>query len=260
MQWWFPGEAKSPIGARIDDLFYLILVLTGVVFVGTQVALGYVLWRASSVKADDKAWYTHGNHKLELIWTVIPALVLLFIAFKQMDVWAEFRIVDRVAEEIRNNPVAEVTARQFEWRMRYPAPGKKLGIIPAPDDMHQVNELVLPVGRKVVINLRTEDVQHSFFAPQFRVKQDAVPGKMIPVWFEVTEPGEYDLVCAELCGWGHYKMRAVIRALPEAEYQTFLAELYEESMSDGFVAEGEAAAEGEGAAAEDSASAESEEE
>ena len=93
MNWWFPGQPASPIGERIDDLFYLILALTGAVFVGTQVALGYVLWRASCKRDDDKATYTHGNHKLELIWTVIPGIILLFIAFKQMDVWAEFRIV-----------------------------------------------------------------------------------------------------------------------------------------------------------------------
>ncbi|MEZ6045806.1 MAG: cytochrome c oxidase subunit II transmembrane domain-containing protein [Planctomycetaceae bacterium] len=117
MNWWFPGEAATPIGLKIDGLFYLILVLTGIVFVGTQVAMGYVLWRASCQGQEDKAWYAHGNHKLELIWTVIPALVLLFIAFKQMDVWAEFRMVDHVDENIRKNPVAEVTARQFEWRM-----------------------------------------------------------------------------------------------------------------------------------------------
>ncbi|MEZ6045805.1 MAG: hypothetical protein R3C11_09570 [Planctomycetaceae bacterium] len=100
--------------------------------------------------------------------------------------------------------------------------------------MHLVNELVVPAGKKVVINLRTEDVQHSFFAPQLRVKQDALPGKMIPVWFEITEPGTYDLLCAELCGWGHYKMRALIRALPEDEYAAFLKELEQKSADDGF--------------------------
>ncbi|QDU78700.1 Alternative cytochrome c oxidase subunit 2 [Polystyrenella longa] len=236
MNWWFPGEAASTIGARIDSLFYLILYLTGAAFIGTQVAMGYALWRASGVKTEDKAWYSHGNHKLELIWTVIPALVLLFIAFEQMDVWAEFRMVDRVAVEIQQNPVAEVTARQFEWRMRYPAPGEQLQLLPQPSDMFIVNELVLPAGRKVVINLRTSDVQHSFFSPQLRVKQDAVPGKMIPIWFEVPKPGTYDLVCAELCGWGHYKMRALIKVLPEEEYDAFLQSLYEDETSDGFVA------------------------
>lgn len=233
MNWWFPGDSVTPIGVKIDNLFYLILWLTGIVFVGTQVALGYVLWKGSSVKEDTTVLYSHGSHKLEMIWTIIPALVLLYIAFAQMNVWAEFRIIDTVDQQVRERPIAEVTARQFEWRMRYPAEGEVLQLTPQSGDLHTVNELVVPANQKVMIQLRTEDVQHSFFAPHLRVKQDAVPGKSIPVWFEVTKPGDYELVCAELCGWGHYKMRAVIKALPEPEYKKYLQELREQQADDG---------------------------
>lgn len=235
-QWSFPGDGRagSPLGAQIDHLFYMILVIVGVVFVGTQLGLMYVLWTASRKGEDRRAWYSHGNHRLEVIWTVIPAVVLLFIAFYQMNVWAQFRMESAFPEAAKTNVIAEVTARQFEWRMRYPVPGQPLGRQTQLGEMHTVNELHVPAGTPVTVLLRTQDVQHSLFLPQIRIKQDAVPGKVIPVWFEATEPGTYDLVCAELCGWGHYKMGAKVIAHPAEEYASFLQQLYEEQLSDGF--------------------------
>ncbi|QDU36447.1 Alternative cytochrome c oxidase subunit 2 [Maioricimonas rarisocia] len=241
--WWFPGAAASPLGQRIDDLFYLILIITTVVFIGTQAALGYVLWtgaQRSDEGSEERAWFSHGSHNLEVIWTIVPAGVLLFIALYQMDVWAEYRIKTSFPEEVRNDPIAEVTARQFEWRIRYPgvdAEGNPLPLMPDPQptDLYTVNDLHVPSGRPVMINLRTDDVQHSFFLPELRVKQDAVPGLVIPVWFEATKSGEYALLCAELCGWGHYKMKARLVAESETSWQTWLQELKAEQEFDGVV-------------------------
>ncbi len=240
-RWWFPtngpaseGKAMSPLGERIDDLFYLILGIVAVTFVGTQIALGYVLWKGATKTAESKAEFSHGSHSLELIWTIVPAFVLVFIALYQMDVWPEFRVQTFYPEEtIKNGPQLEVTARQFEWRIRYSAPGKALQNQPQPGDLYAVNELHVPTGRPVKFNLRTDDVQHAFFAPQLRVKQDAVAGLIIPVWFEIPKAGEYDLVCAELCGWGHYKMRATIVAEPEEKVQEYIQQLQEEQNFDG---------------------------
>ncbi len=222
--WWFPdtGEAMSSIGRRIDGLFYIILWITSIVFVGTQIALGYVLWKGAVKPAHEKATYSHGNHTLEVIWTVIPGIVLLFIAIYQMDVWAAFRMRNYAPGEIE--AIAEVTARQFEWRIRYPAPGKPLMPMPQPDDVYTVNDLRIPVGRPVSISLRSGDVQHSFFVPVLRIKQDALPGTVIPVWFDALQPGSYDLVCAELCGWGHYKMKARVLATSEELFQKWKQE------------------------------------
>ena len=128
-------------------------------------------------------------------------------------------------------------ARQFEWRIRYPAPGKKMTDEPSADDLYWVNELHVPIGRPVKINLRTQDVQHAFFAPQLRLKQDAVAGLIIPVWFEIPEAGEYDIVCAELCGWGHYKMRAKIVAESESTLAAYMEKLRQDQNEDGFKAE-----------------------
>jgi cytochrome c oxidase subunit 2 len=230
--WWFPGESASPLGDQIDELFYLILVIVAVVFVGTEVALGYVLVRGSRPR-EGKALFTHGSHNLEVIWTIVPSGILLFSAMYQMDVWAQFRVQSNFPQEAVNAPIAEVTARQFEWQIRYPAEGKTLRLTPQPDDLHTVNELHVPSGRPVLIQLRTGDVQHSFFLPRLRVKQDALPGQIIPVWFEVKGRGEYELVCAELCGWGHYKMKARLVADTEEGFRRYLKDLRDEQFDDG---------------------------
>jgi cytochrome c oxidase subunit 2 len=249
--WWFPrgvtgdGAAMSPLGERIDDLFYMILVITSVTFIGTQAALGYVLFQGAKrteESADEdvpaKAWFTHGSHNLEVMWTIVPSGVLLFIALYQMDVWAEFRVKDSFPVEVQRGPLAEVTARQFEWRIRYPGldeNGTPLPLMPDPQptDLYTVNDLHLPSGKPVMINLRSDDVQHSFFLPELRVKQDAVPGLVIPVWFEAKKSAEYALLCAELCGWGHYKMKARFVAEPEEDYRQWLRELHAEQNDDG---------------------------
>lgn len=241
--WWFPvfpgtGEtsAMSPLGERIDGLFYLILGIVTVVFIGTQFALGYVLWCSAVRNEETPAEFSHGSHSLELIWTVVPAFVLVFIALYQMDVWAEFRVQSFYPGQTREDgPQLELTARQFEWRIRYPAPGLELKNQPQPGDLYAVNELHVATGRPVKFNLRTDDVQHAFFAPQLRLKQDAVPGLIIPVWFHIPKAGEYDLVCAELCGWGHYKMRATIVAEPQEAVQQYLLNLQEQQNFDGVV-------------------------
>lgn len=256
--WWFPSEALSPLGARIDDLFYLILIVTTVVFCLTQAALGYVIW-TGAVRTDPgnetRAWFTHGSHNLEVIWTVVPAGILLFIALYQMDVWAEYRMrpffptarmgatLDKLGMAESAAPgatraLAEVTARQFEWRIRYPgfdAEGNLLPLMsdPQPTDLYAVNDLHLPSGAPVMIQLRSQDVQHSFFLPELRVKQDAVPGLVIPVWFEASRSGTFSLLCAELCGWGHYKMKARFVAEPPAEWLAWLRDLQQRQNFDG---------------------------
>jgi cytochrome c oxidase subunit 2 len=257
MEWWFPDDnakAGTPLGERIDSLFYMILIVTTVVFIGTQGALGYVLWKGVE-KTEGKALFTHGSHNLEVIWTIVPAGILLFIALYQLDVWADYRVISRFPEQATSQPIAEVTARQFEWRIRYPSPERTFRgkpeidfwlNNPQPDDLYTVNDLHVPTGRPVLIHLRSEDVQHSFFVPVLRVKQDAVPGLIIPIWFEVPRGDKYELVCAELCGWGHYKMKAQVWAQPQEDFTAYLHQLKKEQFDDGVRDKSDdAAAEGE---------------
>jgi cytochrome c oxidase subunit 2 len=233
--WWFPYNepAKSTIGQEIDDLFTLILVIVSVTFIGVNIALGYVLWKGAEAAAEPgkKALFSHGSHSLEVIWTIVPAGILLFIALYQMDVWARYRVKTFFPKQ--TEAIAEVTARQFEWRIRYPARGKKLMPKPQPDDIYTVNDLRVPAGVPVAITLKSDDVQHSFFVPQMRIKQDAVPKMSIPVWFQTTEPGSYELVCAELCGWGHYKMKARVLATSEAEFEAWRESASADQFYDG---------------------------
>ena len=222
MNWWFPGPSRSPLGARIDDLFYLILVITGVTFIGVMGVLGYILWTFGGGEPRARAVYArqpHARSHLEHRSRRGPAV---HRALSDGCVGAIPRRRRCSISDALANPVAEVTARQFEWRIRYPAPGKVLQDTPQPDDLYTVNDLHVPAGKPVVIRLQSEDVLHSFFLPHLRIKQDAVPGLVIPVWFQCDKVGEQELVCAELCGWGHYKMRGQLTAQREADFESYL--------------------------------------
>ena len=231
--WWFPSKPLSTMGHQIDGLFYQILLIVTLTFVATQAVFGYALWRGAIKKPGDKALFSHGSHKLEIIWTIVPSFILVFISLTQLEVLANIRVISKFPDEARRAPVAEVMARQFEWRIRYPKPGTELTTEEQSGDLYFVNEVHVPVSQPVMVNLRTQDVQHAFFVPRLRVKQDAVPGLVIPVWFEIEEAGEYELVCAELCGWGHYKMKARIIAESVGAYNKYLASLEAAQNEDG---------------------------
>ncbi len=242
--WWLPPLAnKDSFGWEADKLFYLILGLTGIFYVLTEVILVLAMWRFAYDPAR-RASYVHGNHKLEVAWTVIPAAILLFIAFAQLGAWADIKYASRMRPP--QNVIA-VSARQFEWRVRYPEKDRREAMtVPSESDewttrdqadawggnsladagdLNTVNEIHTWKGANTRIYLASRDVLHSFFLPHLRLKQDAVPGKLIPVWFKADDHnGEWtsdgwkyeqvggkdkiwELACAELCGWGHYKMQ-----------------------------------------------------
>lgn len=217
---WFPQDV-SAYGYVIDGLFMVILWLTGIVFIATEATLAWFLWRYDGKTNRDSVKYTHGSHNLEVVWTILPAATLLFIAIYQLNAWAETKV--RVPRD--PGVIVEVTARQFEWRLRYPGED---GEFNTPDDLYTVNDLHVPVDQDILVHLKSEDVLHSFFLPNLRVKQDAVPGMKIPVWFRAEETGSYDLVCAELCGWGHYKMKGRLTVETAEQYQVWLSKLRSE--------------------------------
>jgi len=226
---WFPELVVSD--QSIDHLFYFILYMTGVVFIGTGLMLCWILWKYDS-KQVEAPEYSHGNHFLEIIWTVIPAILLLIIAVYQMDAWANARM--RRPQLADGSPVpamARVTGRQFEWRIQYPGQDGKFD---TPDDIHVINDLHVPADDDVVIDIESDDVLHSFFLPNFRVKQDVVPGMKQTVWFHPTKSGSYDIVCAELCGWGHYKMKGQITVQPKQQYEDWLDQAYREQETTEF--------------------------
>jgi cytochrome c oxidase subunit 2 len=235
---WLP-EDISEHGHKIDHLFLFILWLTGAVFVATEAALFWYLWKYDASKNVEAAKFTHGNHSLEIVWTLLPAATLLFIAIYQINAWADAKM-----RKPDIPPTVEITARQFEWRLRYPytkqiradgsvevdAAGRPVYTY-GKDDIFTVNDMHIPLDEPVMVDLKSMDVLHSFFLPNLRVKQDAVPGSKIPVWFRAKKTGTYDLVCAELCGWGHYKMRGRVTVESREDYDRWLKKMSDEQKA-----------------------------
>jgi cytochrome c oxidase subunit 2 len=251
--WWLPRNV-SPFGGSIDGLFYLILAITGIFFVLTEALLVYNMYKFAA-EPGRKSEYVHGNHKLEMLWTVVPGAILLFLALWQIATWAEIKYPRSIAAKANHEALQmEVQARQWEWRVRYPSPERlaswlsdkstadedyRLRLPEHADDIWRVNEIHTWKGASTIVHLRTQDVLHSFFLPQIRLKQDALPGKTIPVWFAALEhntapvkgresfglPTEWaeigfdpktgkgdvsmswELACAEFCGARHSLMR-----------------------------------------------------
>lgn len=216
MNWSLP-ESVSTFGAEIDSIYYLILGITAVIFFAVEALLIYFIIRYRH-KEGRKAAYIHGSTRAEVIWTAIPFLILVILAFQSRSVWLSVKDPARIppdALELR------VTAKQFEWNVTYPGVDGRLGTT---DDFVRRSQLRIPVDRPVRITLTAEDVIHSFFLPEFRVKQDAVPGMEIPVWFQATRTGEFVLGCAELCGLGHYRMRGTVTVHTAEEFDAWQRE------------------------------------
>ncbi|TAH39593.1 MAG: cytochrome c oxidase subunit II [Planctomycetota bacterium] len=198
--YWFP-ENVSVIGVDIDHLYWVITWITGITFVVVMVLFLWFLWKYGDERRPGKAVFTHGNHTLETVWTAVPAAILVFIAVYQYGAWKEAKFRSHMPDSPLH---ARVLAGQFEWRIRYPGPDRELY---TDDDVEQVNLLHAWKDQDIVLQLESRDVLHSFFVPAARMKQDMVPGMKQNMWFQITRAGEYEIACAELCGWGHYKMK-----------------------------------------------------
>lgn len=212
-------ENVSTFGGQVDSLYWLILIFTGAAFLLTEGALIYFLFRYRR-RNGDKARYVHGNRRLEIIWTIIPGLLFFGLAVYQTGAWRQIKQqLPPQAESL----LISIEAEQFEWFATYAGPDGEFG---SEDDIEAPpNVIHVPVNEKVIVNLTSRDVLHSFFVPALRVKQDVVPGRTVQAWFEVTKPGEYEVACAELCGLGHYRMRAFLFAESDAEFQAWLEEI-----------------------------------
>lgn len=217
-------ESVSTYGGKIDGLFWLITWITGIIFVVVELVLLWFLFRYRH-REGHRAHYTHGNNRLEVIWTIIPAIICVVLALMSRRAWAEIK----QSMPPGAMPV-EVTGEQFAWNIRYTGPDGKMG---TPDDILTLNQFHFPVGRPVVVSLKSKDVIHSFFMPEFRVKQDAVPGMTTRIWFEGTRVGNWEIACAELCGLGHYRMKGFVTVESPEDFQKWLAEQAAEAAEGG---------------------------
>ena len=210
-------ESASSIAPKIDQLFWVIFWITGFFFFLVQGGLLFFVLKYRAKKGRS-ASYVHGNTLLEIIWTVIPALILVGLTVASQKLWVEIRSPSHMPA---SSLQVELLAEQFAWNVRYPGPD---GLFGTADDISTINQLHLPVGTPVTINIRSKDVIHSFFVPEFRIKQDAVPGLPTRVWLEAVRPGQFEIRCAELCGLGHYRMKGFVTTQPMEDFQKWLVE------------------------------------
>lgn len=241
-------EAASEHGQKIDQMFYVTLVLTTIVFVATHIVM-FVFVYIYRHKEGKRAYYYPHNNTLERVWTIIPALVLTILVLMGFLTW---RSIFHKIEDPNNKPLSiEVTSSQFQWDIRYPGADGVVGLknyklitainalgIDFNDknnlDDQVADEIVIPVNKPVRFILTSKDVIHSFYMPHFRVQLNTVPG--MTSYFEFTptittdemkaktnDPAfSYLLLCAKICGDGHYKMQKPVRVVSQKEYDEWV--------------------------------------
>src|SRR5215475_6167405 len=194
------GEESSTAAPKIDDLLDVMIVLSSFVFSIVLVLMGYALWRWRAKPGDEgDGEPIHGNTRLEIAWTVIPTVIVLFGAIYSWVTLSDIEAHDP------NRMVVDVYGQQYEWHFNYPEQGVTS------------RELHVPVDRQIEFRMHTLDVIHSFWVPEWRIKKDAVPGITTTAIVTPDKVGHYQLICTELCGYGHATMRAevVVESVPE---------------------------------------------
>jgi cytochrome c oxidase subunit 2 len=245
----FLPEASSIHGRRTDDLFWFSMGILTIPFIAVNFLIFFFSWKYQ-YKKDHRASFYPDNHKLELIWTIVPAIVMALLVFTGWKAWS-----DITSEAPRDAEVIEITGKQFNWIVRYGGVNdNKLGnynykLIDAQnevgidlsdensfDDFLNPTEMHIPVGKPVLLKIRARDVLHSVFIPHMRVKMDAVPGMPTKFWFvadkttkdmqaELNDPNfKYEIACTEICGQGHFSMKINLVVEDEASYKKWCAE------------------------------------
>jgi cytochrome c oxidase subunit II len=211
---WLPEQASTYAG-EIDTVFYLIYWITAFFFLlVTGLLIGFLI--KYRYKPGRRAAYFHGNTMLELVWTAVPAAIFIIFFLVSSATWAKVKIIMPLGDvQVR------LIAKQFAWEFHYPGPD---GNFDTADDFQSDGELHVPVNKSVRLQLVGTDVIHSFFVPVFRLKQDVVPGREIPAWFEATKTGRFEIPCAELCGPGHSGMKGWLYVHSQEDYDKWLQE------------------------------------
>jgi cytochrome c oxidase subunit II len=230
--------APAPISATavlVDRQYDLTLYATGAAFILAQLGLAYTIVRFRD--RGQKARFSRGHVRLEILWTSVTLLVFIGLGILGRRAWADVRFVPAGEGAIQ----VEATTSQFVYIFRYPGADGKFGRLdpalvnapagnplgidprdPAGKDDIVVAELTVPVNQPVELLLRSQDVIHNFFVRELRLQQDAVPGMLIPVRFTASRIGTYEIVCTQLCGLGHSKMHSLLRVVSSSDYVSFL--------------------------------------
>ena len=210
---WFPTAASTQ-AHKIDTVYDVLIIVSVPMFVLVTVVVLFsvIHFRMRPGQEDQDGPPIHGNTKLEIVWTAIPALMLISLCTYA---YVVLRDIERTPANAATEMRVDVTGRQFAWTFAYPKAmtgGKRL----------ETTELVLPEGRSVNFRLHSEDVLHDFWVPAFRVKEDAVPGITTHYRITPSKLGTYPIVCAELCGLGHSVMRSRVRVVSGPQFAAWL--------------------------------------
>ena len=217
-------DDRGPAARQVNDLFRPVGWIAVAVFFLVQFLVLYSAIRFRARSDDDRPKQVHGNAKLEIGWTVLPAVLLFGVGIATV---GTLITLDREREGPDVLQV-EVVGHQWWWEYRYPEAGAEddhgegAGGAQADAEVVTANELHIPVGRKVNLRMTSTDVIHSFWPPKLAGKVDVVPGRTNHMWLEADEPGTYHGQCAEFCGLSHANMRVVVVAHEEADFQAWL--------------------------------------
>ncbi|GMV23074.1 MAG: cytochrome c oxidase subunit 2 [Acidimicrobiia bacterium] len=200
----FP-EAASSVASDVDLLYFFILAVCSFFAILVSAAVLYFAVKYRRRHADEVGADIHGSIALELLWTVIPFVLSMVMFVWGADVY--FRLAKPPADAME----LFVVGKQWMWKVQHP------------EGVREINEMHVPINRNVRITLGSEDVIHDYYIPAFRVKMDAVPGKLTTMWFRATKPGTYQIFCAEYCGTQHSGMIGHVIAMEEHDYEAWLA-------------------------------------
>ncbi len=241
--WWWTPIASN--WSNIDDTIILTFWITGVVFVAIILFMAYCVWKFR-YREDRRADYEPENNRLEWTLTILTSIGVAGMLAPGLIAWNQFVIVPD------NAAVIEAMGQQWQWSFRFPGKDGVLGttdvrnidddnpfglnandVNSADDILIDGDDLHIPIGSPIKMELRSIDVLHDFYVPQFRAKMDLVPGSITYFWFTPTRTGEFEILCAELCGSGHHEMRSIVFVDSDADFQIWLAEqtTFAESMA-----------------------------
>ena len=204
---WFPKVASTQ-AKDIDTLFDVLIIASVPIFVLVEVVVLFSVWkfRMRPGQELEDGPPIHGNTMLEVIWTAIPALILVGLC------GYAYKVLQDIEEKPKNEIVVNVTGEQFAWTFEYAGKNRVTS-----------NQLYLPEGKSVEFHVRSKDVIHDFWVPEFRQKIDAVPGITTKYRITPNRLGAYPVVCAELCGLGHSTMRQTVHVLPSQEFDSWMS-------------------------------------
>lgn len=237
--WGLPPDISTH-GPAIDHIIVLMHWFMVVLFIGWGIFMAMALFKFRARAGHSANYHGVKSHLSTYLEVGIAVVEVIFLVFLSIPVWAEIKAVPPTPDEADVN--VRVVAEQFAWNIHYPGPDGKFGKTDvslvggdnplgidrgdpaAKDDVTTINQFHFPVNKKILVNLTSKDVIHSFALPVMRVKQDAIPGMTVPVWFEAVETGQFEIACAQLCGLGHYRMKGFFSVDTPEQYEAWLKE------------------------------------